>query len=46
MLHTKLVGVTSPVLEILQIFKFGQISLSDHGGQKIESAQKIHAGRG
>ena len=31
MLHTKLVGVASPVLEILQLFKFGQISLSDHG---------------
>ena len=45
-----LVGVASPVLEILLLFKNGQISLSDHGivhwGQKIELAQKIHTSRG
>ena len=39
-------------LEILLLFKIGQIFLLDcglyivHGGQKIESTQKIHASRG
>ena len=38
--------MTSLILEILLFFRFGQISLSDHGGQKIESSQKIRASRG
>ena len=48
-----LVGVVSPVSEILLPFKNGQISLSRHGLQSMvikkfnqsESDQKIHASR-
>ena len=37
-----LVGMASPVLEILLLSKTVKFPLSVHGGQKIESAQKIH----
>ena len=48
-----LVGMASPVLEILLLLKFGQISFSDHGLQykgvkkfnQTELAEKIHASR-
>ena len=36
-----LVGVTSSVSEILLLFEFVQFSLSDHGGQQIESADIV-----
>ena len=53
-METNLVGVASPVSEILPLFHlpskwpkfpFGPWAIV-HGGQKIESAQKIHASRG
>ena len=48
-----LVGMASPVSEILLLLKFGQISFSDHGLQsvgvkkynQIELAENIHASR-
>ena len=49
-MQTNFGGCSLSGLEILLLFKNGQISLSDHGivhrGQKIESAQKIHTSRG
>ena len=45
-MSTKFGGMTSLVLEILLFFRFGQISLSDHGGQKIKVSQKIYASIG
>ena len=33
-------------IAIFQITHVGQVSPSDHGGQKIESTQKIHTSKG